>query len=146
MTTEKDYRKALYEFFEFDLLQHNKERMQKQACLVIEGLKTGKGIANNKTKSNGEYSYKEAYYAAVYCKNKILTSFRTKQFEDETGKVRYACAIIRNNINTISQNLKERDSAEKKVISMPMDNLEHDAAEYVRKSENVMDSKLEELW
>lgn len=146
MLQESDYRKELYQFFEKELLKHDdKHKMQKQACLAIEGIRKGQSVANNNNKSNGEYTYQEVYYTALYSKKSILDAFHYKKFTDETGMVRYACAIIRNKINTISKNLKEKEMADHKIQNLNTDNLDHESAKYVRKTVTT-GSELDDLW
>lgn len=142
--TEKEYRQKIYQIFEHDLLGHNdNQRMQKQACLVIEGMRKGQSVANNNISTNGSYTYKEVYYSTIYSKQAILKAFKTKSFNNETNKVRYACAIIRNNINTISMNLQNAEIAEKDLEHYAP--TEHDTAEYTKKTQNTNED-LEGLW
>lgn len=144
---EKKYRKLLYKTFEEDILSHDEnQRMQQDACLVIEGLRSGQKVANKNNKTNGKYTYKQVYCATVYSKQTILQAYKGKSFNNERAKIAYAAAIIRSNLNTVVDNLKEKEQAEKKIQSLDTNNLEHATAEYKAKTAAVLDDTLEGLW
>lgn len=148
MTEEdKKYWNKILEFVEKEILNYDdNQHIQKMAVLKLKGLLNGKEVANNKTKNNGEYSYKVIYATFLMCRKKIQKAMASKSFENEANAVGYICAIIRNNINTAYELLKKKEQAEKKTEEIDTGEIGHTGVEYVGIIEETRANKYEGLW
>ena len=143
--TENEQWKKLCQYVEKEILGYDDtQHIQKNAVLKLRGLKNGKVYANNKTENNGVYSYECILNTFIICRGKILNAFQGKDFEDESGKVGYACAIVRNNINTMAERMKRAEREQSRVESIDTSIITSDKAEYKIKSK--VTKKFDDMW
>ena len=122
------------------------QKLQKGAALRLKGLLTGQNVANNKCEKHGNYSCEVVLTTFKVNKDKILQAVATKDFTSEANKMAYVCAIIRNNINDVYARMNNAKKSEEKVKSANVDTIAHTGAEYVSKTEDKINKKLEEIW
>ncbi len=134
------------ELFNYD----ENQKLQKQACLRLQGLKKGKVIANNNTKDNGNYSIECVFNTFKLNKEKILKALQYKTFKDETSKMAYICAIVRNNINDMYIRMKDAELKQKKNENLQIENQISKSAEYksqTKTADNTINNEIfEEIW
>lgn len=134
------------ELFDYD----ENQKLQKQACLRLQGLKKGKVIANNKTKDNGSYSIECVFNTFKANKEKILKALKYKTFKDENNKMAYICAIVRGNINDMYIRMKDAQLKQEQSKNIQIEHQTSDAAEYKTQT-NTTNNKInkdiyEEIW
>lgn len=147
--TDEDikYWNKILEIVEKEILNYDdNQHMQKMAVLKLKGLLNGKAVANNKTKNNGDYSYKVIYATFLMCRKKIQRAIANKSFDGEASKVGYVCAIVKNNINTAYELLKKKEQAEKKTEEIKTEEIGHTGVEYIGVTEETRANKYEGLW
>ena len=99
------------------------------------------------------YTYQMILYAAMTHANEIKFAFQNKDFKNEQHKINYIMVVISNDMNRIKQKVldyqREQDKAETYALNaqdLANSNLLHGGQRYVRKTENVIDERLEDLW
>ena len=131
--------------FNYDI--NNNQRLQKKSCLILRGLTKGQDVANNNLDTYGEYPYNVILMTFKANKSLILNSIKNKDFEDdESNKMFYVCAIIRNKINDIYSRYLKAQKTQEKVKSVDTSIMEHEGAEYKGNTEKKVNKRLEGLW
>lgn len=116
-TTDKEKQDfdKLYQYVKKILGYSDDMALPKFMVMRLKGLKDGKFIANNKTKSKASYDYYTIYLTFIYCKDKIQKALQTKKFANEQNKFNYIMAIVENNINDVVIRLKNAKKVEEKI-------------------------------
>lgn len=147
---KEDYKgewNELCSYIEKEILGYNdNQKLQKAACLRIQGLTRGQSIANSRAASNGTYTYKEILRTFQINKNKILNAIRGKNFNGEANKIGYICAIVRNNINEVATRMRNAEKSLEKSNRVYNDIYENFNQEYLKKTSDDMAAKFKELW
>ena len=112
---EKQDFDKLYQYIKKILGYSDDMALPKFMVLRLKGLKDGKFIANNKTKSKANYDYYTIFLTFVYCKDKIQKALQNKKFAKEQNKFNYIMAIVENNINDVVIRLKNAKKVEEKI-------------------------------
>ena len=131
------------ELFNYD----DNQKLQKAACLRLQGLKKGKIIANNKIADNGNYTVECVFNTFKADKEKILKALKYKTFKNETTKMAYICAIVRGDINDMYTRMKNVEVAKSKQESINIDAQNSDPVEYHSQTEsNTENQTFEDIW
>lgn len=133
------------ELFNYD----NTQKLKKDACLSLMGLRNGKAVANNHTKDYGNYPYKVILMAFKVNKNTILNAIKGKDFHgSESTKMRYICAIMRDKIDDVYIRYKNAQKSEEKIETINTDTFEYIGAKYHNSKEcdKHKQEKFEGLW
>ena len=112
---EKQEFDKLYQYVKKILGYSEDMALSKFMVMRLKGLKDGKFIANNKTKTMASYDYNVIYFTFAYCKDKIQYALQTKSFANEQNKFNYIMAIIENNINDVVIRLQNAKKSEEKI-------------------------------
>lgn len=122
------------------------QRLHKNACLRLQGLRKGQHVANNSCEMYGEYPVNVVFNTFKANKFVILRAINGKTFETEDQKMAYICAIVSNRINDMYTRMKNAKKSEEKseVIDIGAQNSE--VAKYQRQTEEVVNSTFEEIW
>ena len=139
----------LCEWLEINIFNYDvpKQRLQKKACLILEGLRKGQNLANNKCQTYGEYPYNIILMTFKANKTQILNAIRNKNFEHESNKMSYICAIVRDKLNDMYSRYLNAQKTQEKVESVDTSIMEHEGAEYkAKKEEKRKEDKFKELW
>lgn len=130
------------EIFNYD----SNQKLQKKACLVLKGLQVGQNIRNNNQQEYGNYSFEVILYTFKANKLKIQNAIRGKEFKDESSKMSYVAAIIRDGINDMYMRLQSAKKVEEKIEQVDTSVMEYEGAEYKPKEEKKINKRLEGLW
>ena len=124
------------------------QRLQKKACLVLKGLKTGQNVANNNCEKYGDYPFNVILMTFKANKTKIQNAIRNKDFEnDESKKMSYVCAIVRDKINDMYSRYLNAQKTQEKVETVDTSIMTHEGAEYKsNNTERKINKRLEGLW
>lgn len=150
MTEEEKLQwKELCEWLELNIFNYDikTQRLQKKACLILKGLQTGQNVINNNCEKYGDYPFNVILMTFKANKTKIQNAIRNKDFEDESKKMAYVCAIVRDKINDMYSRYLNAQKTQKKVESVDTSIMSHDGAEYKsNNSERKVNKRLEGLW
>lgn len=128
--------------FNYDL---RVQRLQKKACLILKGLQSGQNVANNNCERYGDYPFHVILMTFKANKLKIQNAIRNKDFEDESSKMFYVCAIVRDKINDIYSRYLNVQKSQEKIESVNTSIMIHEGAEY-KTTERKTNKRLEDLW
>ena len=124
------------------------QKLQRQACLTLEGLRRGQVTANNKQDTYGEYPINVILLTFKANKNVLLSALRGKNFESEDKKMRYVTAIIRDKINDVYTRYLNAQKSQEKVERVDTSIMDYQGAEYqnTTKTDKKKEDKFKELW
>lgn len=127
------------------------QKLQKNACLTLEGLRKGQEVANNAREVYGEYPLDVILLAFKVYKTTILNAIRGKSFNDsEDTKMRYVCSIVRDKLNDVYSRYLNVQKTQKKVENVDTGIMSYQGAEYQSSNkteeEKKKESKYEGLW
>lgn len=129
--------------FEYD----SKQKLQKRACGVLDGLRKGQGVADSRKPMNGEYPVEVVLMTFQVYKDKINNAARNKNFDSEESKMKYVCAIARNYINDVYTRYINAQKTKEKVENIDTSIMEYQGAEYQSTvKEDKKKDKFKELW
>lgn len=150
MTEEEKLQwKELCEWLELNIFNYDirTQRLQKKACLILKGLKVGQNVANNNCEKYGDYPFNIILMTFKANKTKIQNAIRNKNFEDESKKMAYVCAIVRDKINDMYSRYLNAQNTQKKVENIDTSIMEYEGAEYKsNNTERKINKRLEDLW
>lgn len=124
------------------------QKLQRQACLTLEGLRRGQVTANNKQDTYGEYPINVILLTFKANKNVLLSALKGKNFESEDKKMRYVSAIIRDKINDVYTRYLNAQKTQEKVERVDTSIMDYQGAEYQNstKTDKKKEDKFKELW
>jgi hypothetical protein len=150
MTEEEKLQwKELCEWMEINIFNYDikTQRLQKKACLILKGLQSGQNVANNNCEKFGEYPFDVILMTFKANKLKIQNAIRNKNFEKESNKMFYICAIVRDKLNDMYGRYLNAQKTQEKVESVDTSIMTHEGAEYkTNNTERKINKRLEGLW
>lgn len=150
MTEEEKLQwRELCEWVELNIFNYdiNTQRLQKKACLILRGLQTGQNVRNNKCEKYGDYPFNVILMTFKANRTKIQNAIRNKDFEDESKKMAYVCAIVRDKINDMYSRYLNAQKIQEKFESVDTSIMSHEGAEYKsNNTERKVNKRLEGLW
>lgn len=138
----------LCKWIEREILDYDEnQKMQKKACLRIQGLFKGQVFANNNCETFGSYNCEVVLNTFKANKAKIKNALAGKTFASEENKVGYVCAIVRDRINDMYTRMKNaKKNQEQAEISINASSVYNETAAYQRQTEDNCLESLESLW
>lgn len=135
-------------WLELNIFEYSsKQKLQKAACGVLDGLRKGQCVANKNQAMNGEYPLEVILMTFQIHKDKILYAVKNKEFDSELSKMRYVCAIARNYLNDVYSRYLNAKKTQEKAENLDTSIIDHEGAEYQSSTINKKtNSKFEELW
>jgi hypothetical protein len=123
------------------------QRLQKKACLILKGLRKGQNVANNKCQMYGNYPDNIILMTFKANRTQILNAIKNKNFDDESNKMSYICAIVRGKLNDMYTRYLNAQKTQEKVETVDTSIVEHEGAEYKsNNTERKTNKRLEGLW
>lgn len=143
--------KELCSWVELNIFNYtDKQKLQRNACLVLDGLRKGQNVANNKAETYGEYPIEVILIAFKAYKAQIVKAIQNKDFESEENKMKYVCAVIRDKLNDVFTRYLNAKKSEEKIETVNTDIMEYQGVEYKAKTDTENNKKIEEkfgdLW
>lgn len=137
----------LYEYVKYSILNYSKEKnLPKNLVLRLKGLRYGKFMANNKTKNQGDYSFKLILLTFKANKFNIINSIGDKsKFKNETHMINYIMTIVENNINDMFDVINNKRKADEKAENIVINNVDMHTT-YISKTLENKNEKLKSLW
>lgn len=151
LSRDKEQWNELCAWIELNIFEYeNNQKLQKMACLTLEGLRKGQDVANNKKDTYGEYPVNVILLAFKANNIQILNAIRGKNFESEDKKMKYVCAIVRDKLNDTYTRWINAQKSHEKVERVDTSVMESSGVEYKSivktEEEKKIESKYEGLW
>ena len=146
---DKEQWNELCAWIELNIFEYEStQKLQRAACLTLEGLRRGQVIANNKQDTYGEYPLNVILLTFKANKNVLLLALKGKNFESEDKKMRYCCAVIRDKINDVYTRYLNAQKSQEKVERVDTSIMDYQGAEYqnTTKTDKKKEDKFKELW
>lgn len=122
------------------------QKLQKMACLKLQGLRSGKVVANNNTENNGNYSIDVIWNTFRANKLLILKALKNKTFSSEQSKMGYVCAIVRGHLNDMYQRMKNAELSKSKQDAVNIDVDSYNKNNYHKQTIDCENSTFEDIW
>ena len=122
------------------------QKLQKMACLKLQGLRSGKVVANNNTENNGNYSIDVIWNTFRANKLLILKALKNKTFSSEQAKMGYVCAIVRGHLNDMYQRMKNAELSKSKQDAVNIDVDSYNKNNYHKQTIDYENSTFEDIW
>ena len=122
------------------------QKLQKMACLKLQGLRSGKVVANNNTENNGNYSLDVIWNTFRANKLLILKALKNKTFSSEQAKMGYVCAIVREHLNDMYQRMKNAELSKSKQDAVNIDVDSYNKNNYHKQTIDCENSTFEDIW
>lgn len=138
----------LYRFVQEEILGgYGGRPLSRDIVLRLKGLADGKYMSNKKTKSKGIYSYDVILMTFKAYKHEILSGMKRKEseFKDERHKMNYIMAIIDSNIANIYNRMKNAEKSKSNIDRVNID-VNADKADYKRKTKEIKNDRLKDMW
>ena len=137
----------LYQYVKKEILFYDdSQAMPSNFVLRLRGLTKGKYIDNKNIEDKADYSFKIILYTFQICKPSIMRALSTKTFQNEMNKFNYICKIVENSINDVYLRLDKVKKSEETINSIDTNVLSHQSGKYQKKTEDVKNKRLNELW
>lgn len=147
---DKEQWNELCSWVELNIFEYEPtQKLQRAACLTLEGLRRGQVTANNNQDTYGEYPINVILLAFKANKVQILNAIRGKNFESEDKKMRYCCAIVRDKLNDIYTRYLNAQKSQEKVERVDTSVMSYEGAEYQSSKTNEnkkQNNKFDDLW
>ena len=147
--TEEEKRdwEELYFYVKNNIMGYDENQsLSSNMVLRLKGLLTNKFMENKNIESTANYSYKTILNTFKFCSPNIYKVLRTNKFTDEQHKFNYILKIVEKNINTVYMKMKNVEKVKEEAKSMTLDTANHTGAEYQRKTTEVTNKLLDDLW
>ena len=122
------------------------QKLQKMACLKLQGLRSGKVVANNNIENNGNYSLDVIWNTFRANKLLILKALKNKTFSSEQAKMGYVCAIVREHLNDMYQRMKNAELSKSKQDAVNIDVDSYNKNIYHKQTIDYENSTFEDIW
>ncbi len=143
---EKQDWEALYYYVKNLLGYDENQALSSTMVLRLKGLLTNKFIENNNIESTANYSYETILNTFKFCSPDIQKALRTNNFKDEMHRFNYVVKIVEKNINTVYLKMKNVQKTKEEAKNTTIDTANHTGAEYQRKTKEVNNKLLNNLW
>ena len=125
------------------------QKLQRAACLVLDGLRKGQCVSNNKCETYGEYPLNVILLTFKAYKMQISSSIKGKNFDSERAKMSYVCSIVRDKLNDTYSRYLNAQKSQKKVENVDTSIMTYEGAGYQNSNktkENKRNNKFDDLW
>ena len=144
---DKEFRE-LCEWLEINIFHYDVsvQRLQTDACLVLQGLRKGKAMGNNLIEDNGCYPWNVILMTFKANKTQILNAISGKNFDSERQKMTYVCTIVRDKLNDVYTRYLNAQKTQEKIERVDTSIMEYEGAEYQSNTQKKTNKRLEGLW
>lgn len=144
---EKIAWELLYYYVKNDILDYDENQsLPSNMVLRLKGLLTNKFMENNNIKSTANYSYQTILNTFKFCSPEIHKALKTKSWANEQHKFNYILKIVEGNINNVYMRMKNVEKAKEEAKNATVDTANHIGAEYQKKTKEVTNKLLNDLW
>ena len=114
--------------------------------LRLKGLSTNKFIENNNIKDGANYSYEVILNTFKFCSPQIGKALKTNSWTNEMHRFNYILKIVESNINNVYLRMKNIQKNKEEAKNTTIDTANHIGADYQRKTKEVNNKLLNDLW
>ena len=146
--TEKEKKdwESLYYYVKNLLGYDENQALSSTMVLRLKGLLTNKFIENNNIQDGANYSYEVILNTFKFCSPTINKSLKTNSWTNEMHRFNYVLKIVESNINNVYLRMKNAQKAKEEAKNTVIDTANHTGAEYQRKTKEVTNKFLNDLW
>lgn len=143
---EKQDWEALYFYVKKLLGYDENQSLSSTMVLRLKGLLTNKFIENNNIESTANYSYEVILNTFKFCSPTINKALRTNRWSNEMHRFNYVLKIVESNINNVYLRMKNVQKTKEEAENTTVDAANHIGADYQRKTKEVNNKLLNDLW
>lgn len=146
--SEKDKKdwESLYFYVKNLLGYDDNQALSSTMVLRLKGLSTNKFIENNNIQDGANYSYEVILNTFKFCSPTINKALRTNSWTGEMHRFNYVLKIVESNINNVYLRMKNVQQTKEEAKNTTIDTANHIGAEYQRKTKEVNNKLLNDLW
>ena len=143
---EKQDWESLY-FYVKNLMGYDENQaLSSTMVLRLKGLLTNKFIENNNIESTSNYSYEVILNTFKFCSPTINKALKTNSWANEMHRFNYILKVVEGNINNVYLRMKNVQRAKEEAENTTIDTANHIGADYQRKTKEVNNKLLNDLW
>ena len=143
---EKQDWENLYYYVKNLLGYDENQALSSTMVLRLKGLLTNKFIENNNIKSTANYSYEVILNTFKFCSPTINKALKTNSWTNEMHRFNYILKIVESNINNVYLRMKNIQKNKEEAKNTTIDTANHIGADYQRKTKEVNNKLLNDLW
>lgn len=144
---EKQDWENLYYYVKSNILGYDENQaLSSTMVLRLKGLLTNKFMENNNIASTANYSYETILNTFKFCYPDIQKALRTNRFVDEMHRFNFVLKIVERNINTVYLRMQNIQKTKEEAQNTSVDAVNHTGADYQRKTKEVNNKLLNDLW
>ncbi len=143
---EKQDWESLYYYVKGLLGYDENQALSSTMVLRLKGLLTNKFIENNNIESTANYSYEVILNTFKYCSPTINKALRINNWSNEMHRFNYVLKIVESNINNVYLRMKNVQKTKEEAENTTIDTVNHIGADYQRKTKEVNNKLLNDLW
>lgn len=143
---EKQDWENLYYYVKNLLGYDENQSLSSAMVLRLKGLLTNKFMENNNIESTANYSYEVILNTFKFCSPTINKSLKTNSWTNEMHRFNYILKIVENNINNVYLRMLNIEKAKEEAKNTMVDTANHTGAEYQKKTKEVTNKLLNDLW
>lgn len=146
--SEKDKRdwEALYFYVKNLLGYDDNQALSSTMVLRLKGLLTNKFIENGNIQDGANYSYEVILNTFKFCSPTINKALKTNSWSNEMHRFNYILKIVESNINNVYLRMKNVQKTKEEAENTTIDTANHIGADYQRKTKEVNNKLLDDLW
>ena len=143
---EKQDWEALYVYVKNLLGYDENQALSSTMVLRLKGLLTNKFIENGNIASTANYSYEVILNTFKFCSPQINKALKTNSWSNEMHRFNYVLKIVESNINNVYLRMKNVQKTKEEAENTTIDTANHTGADYQRKTKEVNNKLLNDLW
>ena len=143
---EKQDWENLYYYVKNLLGYDENQALSNTMVLRLKGLSTNKFIENNNIKDSANYSYEVILNTFKFCSPTINKALKTNSWTNEMHRFNYILKVVENNINNVYLRMKNVQKNKEEAKNTTIDAANHIGADYQRKTKEVNNKLLNDLW
>lgn len=144
---EKQDWDSLYTYVKTSVMGYDENQaLSTTMVLRLKGLLTNKFIENGNIESTANYSYEVILNTFKYCNLDVQKALRSNNFKDEMHRFNYILKIVEKNINTVYLKMRSVQKTKEEAQNTTIDTVNHIGADYQRKTKEVNNKRLNDLW
>ena len=143
---EKKYWENLYFYVKKMLGYDENQALSSTMVLRLKGLLTNKFIENGNIQDGANYSYEVILNTFKFCSPTINKALKTNSWSNEVHRFNYILKIVESNINNVYLRMKNVQKTKEEAENTTIDTANHVGADYQRKTKEVNNKLLNDLW
>lgn len=135
----------LYTYVKKEIMKYDiNQALPSDFVLKLKGLSQGTYIVNQHNQAKANYSYEVVLATFKLCRVEIERAIENTDIKDENHKMNLVLKIVRKNINDVYLKFKRKQKQETKLNQLDL-NIDKGAG-YRKKSNDIINNKLKDLW